>query len=215
MRREIKIDVIEKMFRSSSSSRVLVYSFGLLLPKNKQRLKSCLTAIVSIVLAYFIAVSQDTISIFQNCVQDLNNIVLALFGIVFTGYALFQALIGKEMLIRMLQSTVIKKNEEISKLQESNEIFAETLMLDFICIVTNTILLMVLNVIPEKWNLLQSVVLNNILAGFGIFLYFYLELSALIEIKSFIFNIVELFNFHAGTRVLELIKKEKNKGKVQ
>lgn len=206
MKHEIQIDIIEKLFRTSSSSELLIASMKQLLPKKREKFKYIFALIISLVPAYMIAVSEDTIFIFRDCVQILTNAVIALFGIIFTGYALFQALIGKEMLIRMLQNTVVKDKSEKSKLQETNETFAETMMLEFACIVTGIIIQIILNCLPEKYSIFDNLILNNLLAGIGIYLYFYLSFIVLMEIKSFIFNIIQLFNFHAGTRVMEMMQ---------
>lgn len=206
MKYEIQIDIVEKMFRTSSSNKLLARSMKQLIPKKNERFKYVLALVVSILLAYMIAISEDTIPIFRDCVQILTDVAIALFGIVFTGYALFQALIGKEMLIRMLQSTVIKDKEEKSKLQETNEIFAEIMMLEFVCIIIGVILLLLLNCLPEKYIVFRNMILNNSFAGIGIYIYLYLSFITLVEMKSFIFNIVELFNFHAGTRVMEMLQ---------
>ena len=138
----------------------------------------------------------------------MNDIALALFGIVFTGYALFQALIGKEMLVRMINSTALIDKEQKSKLQESNELFAKTMMMQFLCIVVSVLLLLVLLSIPENYNLFEDIFLNEIIAWCGICVFFYISFVTLLEVKSFIFNIFELFNFHAATRVLELFKED-------
>jgi len=206
MKREIRTDIIEKMFTVSSSNAFIISSLRLLLPIGKERFKCCIAGVLSLFPTIIMAISYDTIPLFLDSVQTSLEIILALFGIVFTGYALFQALIGKEMLIRMLQSITYKGGKEISKLQESNELFAETMMLQFLCISGSFLLLVVLKCVPEDWCLFGNKSQNDFFAGVGIFIYFYVMFNAVIEIKSFVFNMIELFNFHAGTRVIELLQ---------
>lgn len=206
MKQALRLDIIEKMFQPISSNQILFDAMKMFIPTKKEIGRFFVTVILSIIPTYFIATSYDTVSIFQDSVEIMNNVILALFGIVFTGYALFQALIGKEMLVRMLQSTVVVGNEEKSKLQESNELFAKTIMMEFICIVINIFLLLILFCIPEDFTVFYYKTWNDIAAGSGMVVYFYMSFVVLIEIKSFIFNIFELFNFHAGTRIMEAIK---------
>ena len=208
MKPEIRMDVLERMFTASSSNKFLLSALKSLIPKRNKMIRYVLAIFFSIIPSYLMAISQDTILMFRNCVQIMNDVVLAMFGIVFTGYALFQALIGREMLIRMLQNTVTKNGKEESKLQESNELFAETMMMEFFAIVISVALLVVLNSLPENYSLFQNMAINNIIAGCGMGLYFYILFIAFIETKSFIYNIVQLFNFHAGTRVLELLRED-------
>ena len=206
MKREIRTDIVEKMFTISSSNAFVISSLRLLIPIGKERFKCCVAGVLSLFPTIMMAVSYDTITMFVDSVQTSLEIVLALFGIVFTGYALFQALIGKEMLIRMLQSVTNKRGKEISKLQESNELFAETMMLQFLCIGISFLLLVAFKCVPTDWCLFEDKAKNDFLAGLGIFMYFYVMFNAVIEIKSFVFNMIELFNFHAGTRVIELLQ---------
>lgn len=208
MKQALRLDIIEKMFQPISSNRILFDALKMFIPTKKEIGRFFVTVILSIIPTYFIATSYDTVSIFRDSVEIMNNVILALFGIVFTGYALFQALIGKEMLVRMLQSTVVVGNEEKSKLQESNELFAKTMMMEFICIIIDIFLLLILFCIPEDFTAFSQKTWNDIAAGSGMFVYFYMSFVVLIEIKSFIFNIFELFNFHAGTRIMEAIKED-------
>ena len=53
--------------------------------------------------------------------------------------------------------------------------------------------------------------INNILACIGLEMYFYVSTITLLEMKGFIYNIFQLFNFHAGTRVMEILKEEDQK----
>lgn len=209
MKQTLRLEIIEKMFQPISSNRILFDSIKMFFPSKKEIIRFFMTVVFSIVPAYFIAVSYDTVNIFRDSVQMINDVILALFGIIFTGYALFQALIGKEMLVRMLQSTVGVGKAEKSKLQESNELFAKTMMMEFLCIVINIFLLLILFCIPNDFTVFPEKRWNDIIAGFGIFIYFYMSFVVLIEVKSFIFNIFELFNFHAGTRIMEIIKDDK------
>ena len=50
--------------------------------------------------------------------------------------------------------------------------------------------------------------LNNLLAGIGIGFYFYVIALTLLEVKSFIYNMFQWFNFHAGTRLIEFMNQE-------
>ena len=122
-------------------------------------------------------------------VESLNAIILALFGIVFTGYALFQALIDNNMLERML----IVKGEKTT-VQISNEYFLNVMLLDIFCIILNTGLLLLLKVFPigllNYGNLTVAII--STIALFC--LYFTIQILVIWEMKSFVFNIFQFFN---------------------
>lgn len=208
MKQNIRIDMVERMFQHTSSNELIDDALKVLIPGRKSIKKYLSIVFCCLILAIYIAVSKYTVDIFFEIVQILNDIILALFGIVFTGYALFQALIGKEMLIRMINSTTGNGDKEKSKLQESNELFAETMMLNFICVVVNVFLLIVGKCIPVNFCLFENMKVNNLIAGTGIWLYFYVITITLLEMKGFIYNIFQLFNFHAGTRVMEMLNEK-------
>lgn len=44
-------------------------------------------------------------------------------------------------------------------------------------------------------------------------LYFVFNANIFLELKSFIFNIFQLFNLHAGTKVIQIITEDDEKGK--
>lgn len=203
---EIKQDNVEKLLEPLSSNQIMCAAIKMLLPGWKTKGRNVIALVFSIIPAYMMATTENTVTVFKDGVQLLMDISLALFGIVFTGYALFQALIGKEMLIRMINASALTDKKKKSKLQESNELFAKTMMLEFVCIIISALLLLILSCVPEDYIFFGDMVWNEFIAGVGICLFFYVSFVMLLEVKSFIFNIFQLFNFHAATRVMEILK---------
>lgn len=210
LKQKIRIDMVEKMFQHTSSDELEKNALMTLIPRRKKLRRYLAIMIICFLPAFYISASKETVLVFFQIVEILNDVILAMFGIVFTGYALFQALIGKEMLVRMINSTVGSGEKEKSKLQESNELFAETMMLNLICVIGNVFLLILGKCIPADFCLFECMKLNNLCACIGLEIYFYVSGITLLEMKGFIYNIFQLFNFHAGTRVMEILD-EKNK----
>lgn len=211
LKEEIKSDIIEKMFEPTSSNVILFDTLRMFVPARKGKGIYILAGLLSTIPAFLAATSSQTVEIFRNFVQLTRDVSLTMFGIVFTGYALFQALIGKEMLIRMLKDTIKEGEEEKNRLQETNELFVKTMMMQFICISVSVILTLLLICIPNEFNLLKNKCWNELLAFCGIFLFVYISFVTLIEIKSFVFNIFQWFNFHAIARLMEVLKEEEHK----
>ena len=208
LKQEIESNIIEKMFQPISSNIILFDTLKMFVPSRKGKGTYTVAIVLSIVPAFLAANSSQTVEIFQGFVQLVRDVSLAMFGIVFTGYALFQALIGKEMLIRMLKNTIGEGKQEKSRLQETNELFVKTMMMQFICIIVSVVLTQLLICIPNEFTLLESIWWNELLAFSGIFLFVYISFVTLIEIKSFVFNIFQWFNFHAVARLMEMINDE-------
>lgn len=101
------------------------------------------------------------------------------------------------------------KNEiqEKSKLQESNESFVECMMLNLLAVIISLLLNIIINSISNDFLMFDEKIFNDSLAITLMSFYFYFILTIIWEVKSFIFNIFQLFNAYAGTRVLKLTDK--------
>ncbi len=208
LKQEVEPNIIEKMFQPISSNTILFDTLKMFVPKWKEKGTYIISGMLSIIPAFLAATSPFTVEIFRDLVQMVRDVALAMFGIVFTGYALFQALIGKEMLIRMLKNTIGEGKQEKSRLQETNELFVKTMMMQFVCIITSVVLTLLLICIPNEFTLLKNRYWNELLAFCGMFLFIYISFITLLEIKSFVFNIFQWFNFHAVARLMEMLNDE-------
>ena len=194
LKQEVEPNIIEKMFQPISSNTILFDTLKMFVPKWKEKGTYIISGMLSIIPAFLAATSPFTVEIFRDLVQMVRDVALAMFGIVFTGYAIFQALIGKEMLIRMLKNTIGEGKQEKSRLQETNELFVKTMMMQFVCIITSVVLTLLLICIPNEFTLLKNRYWNELLAFCGMFLFIYISFITLLEIKSFVFNIFQWFN---------------------
>lgn len=149
----------------------------------------------------------DTIVVTEDVFQIIITVMLALLAIVFTGYAFFQALINDKLLISMLMTGDDKNN----KLSETNDYFAEVMIFQLGCIIFDLIVLVFMVILPKNWALPFNDILNEILATIGIFLLLHCNIESLWEMKSFIFNVFQLFNLHAYTRVAKILEQQSDK----
>lgn len=205
MKTEINLDIVMQLLKKKSSSELLRESLQIFRFSKKTIKKQSIIMIISVIVALFVGTSIDTQSVMINTIQTIIDIILALFGIVFTGYAFFQALINNELLIRLISDTSKDGKEEKSKLQETNETFIECMLLDIVAILLSLLLKIIIDSLPNDYLLFDVMVYNNVLATVLITMYFYFILSIMWEIKSFVFNLFQLFNAYAGTRILELL----------
>ena len=205
MANKSEVEAILKLFRTKSSNQALKTAFRELFPRKKIEIHHMLVMFFSLTIGICLKNSNVTFTTFIDIVESLNAIILALFGIVFTGYALFQALIDNNMLERML----IVKGEKTT-VQISNEYFLNVMLLDIFCIILNTGLLLLLKVFPigllNYGNLTVAII--STIALFC--LYFTIQILVIWEMKSFVFNIFQFFNISAGSKAVEILKRNKN-----
>ncbi len=214
---EIDIEIIEELLKNQTSKEMLFQSFNFILPNktNKNYLSFCIIILLSMIPSVLIGFSSDTISLIKSSAEKINEAMIALFGIVFTGYAFFQALINKELLLRMLSSDEgdkdsRKKQVKKSRLQISNEYFVKVMMLQGFSIIISLFLGISLDAIPNNWSLFDNLIMNNSIAFLAIWLYLSFNFLIVWEIKSFVFNVFQLFNAHAGAKVLTMLNGKQN-----
>lgn len=206
MKQEINIDVLMELFHEKTSNSVFLDSLELFKVTKKSWKSSGIFLLMSIVPAYIISSSPDTVELFENLLDLTLNIMLALFGIVFTGYAFFQALINRTLLIRLFAETAEKKGKTISKLQESNESFVELMMVIILSILISFFGKVVFGSVDNDYVMFPNYHLNVAVAFVCLLAYLYFTFIVIWEIKSFVFNIFQLFNAHAGAKLLDVLQ---------
>lgn len=206
MKTDIKKN-IENLFSKRSSAQVFLGSFREISPCKDTWRSFVIIIFLLIIPSYLIGFSEKTVEFFIDSIDILNTIILALFAVVFTGYAFFQALVNKEFLLRLLSNEGNSSGK--SKLQESNEYFANIMMLDVFAIIINAFLLITFKCLPEDFCLFDDLWTNNSLSALLIWIYFSLMFLIIWEMKSFVYNAFQLFNAHAGAKAIALLKDNK------
>jgi hypothetical protein len=200
---------IEKALKNSdrlkseqNSSQVLLDSFGILKPKStKDFLRRVGFITIELWLAWRLATQTNTIELANDIIKIIIPVLVALISVVFTGYSIFQALINDKLLIAL--SSVDKGN-----LYTTNKYFAEVLIYQIACIIVDILLVVFLITIPKEWCLFINNLTNHIFTVLFLAIILYCNIEAIWEIKSFIFNVFQLFNLHAYARIVEMKEKK-------
>lgn len=196
------IDNTIKLGKPYSSSDILLMSMDIFKISKSSCFRKMLFIGITIFLGIRMSKSVDTINIFNDSILIVNDAIVALFAVIFTGYSLFQALIGKNMLLYMVKEDS-KTDPDMSYLQESNLYFAKVMMIQFATIILNLFIILILKALPYDWCLVSSNKTNEIFSSVLIAISFNFNFEVLWETKSFIFNVFQLFNMHAMSRVLD------------
>lgn len=162
---------------------------------------------LALILSYLIDKSNNTCSLIREIFIDFNVMQTAIFGILFTGYSIFQALLDERIIVSLL--TVSENdNSEVSFLKRINEYFANTMLIMF-----STIMLNLFIIIFLKIDVFISIV--NRMYNFK-YLFFYISyvfifiinFFCFIEVKSFIFNIFNIFNLQCANKAYQYIENQ-------
>lgn len=121
-KKEMLVENLKSMmkYKEKKSKDLFVESFCTILP-SKTRVIVILAILSILIYPIHICIqSNNTILYIKQVVEASNNIIMALFAIVFTGYALFQALINKNTLKNLFLD---RKEDKFNKFTEYNLYF--------------------------------------------------------------------------------------------
>lgn len=206
----IKPSVIEKLFIPDSSKKMLFRAFSVFKPSKDNVVSLMLLFLFSLIPAVIMSKGENTVLSFLGAVDLVLNLMLGLFGILFTGYAIFQAILNERLLIKMLEETKGEEEKEKSLLQWTNESFTELMMLTIFGIMISFFLKLILGGIGVEFSLFSIECVNEICSAILCTGYFFFSAVVIWEMKSFVFNIFQLFNAYSGTRIIELIERFKS-----
>lgn len=210
--KNLNIDNIEKLLKSEPSEKLLFKALKGLKVKKKDKKGRWILRAICAVLGFTMGMHFDTVDIFRESVDSILNVLLALFGVVFTGYALFQAFMNKELLFQLLTDTKIEENnEEKSRLQDVNENFVYLMLLYVVASIATLIIKIIMLCVADDFMLFTSMIANNIIAGVLITGYFIFAGIILWRTVSFVSSIFQLFNVYAVTQVMETLEEESKK----
>lgn len=199
-------ELCKHLYGIESSNKLIVKALKDLFIKRNDKKQIIIWSVIVLILAIIIGLSKDTISIINKIVDILNGVIIAIFGIIFTGYTFFQALIGKKSLERMM----CNYEGDIPSFVSCNNYFAELMIVYVFSILINVVLLVVFSVMPMDWHLFENTVINDVLAILLIFIYMLFQFICIWEIKCFIFNIYQVFNIAAGDSIIEILNHKKD-----
>ena len=196
-----------KLTEKSNSNKVFLQSLKILKPDKSNFLHKLIFGIIEVILAIIMVKRVDTISLTEDVLQVVITVMLAFLAVVFTGYAFFQALINDKLLVSM----IVAGDDKNNKLSEANNYFAEVMIFQIGCMLLDLLVLVFMIVLPEDWTLLSNNMLNEALAAIGISLLLYCNVESIWEMKSFIFNVFQLFNLHAYSRIAKIQENQSDK----
>lgn len=207
--RNFNTSAIEKLLQLEPSEKLLFKAFKSLKIKKKDRKSRWMLVVICIIMGGIIGIHSNTVSIFEESIEAVLNVLLGFFGIIFTGYALFQAFMNKELLIQLLTDIAKDGNgEEKTRLQDVNENFVYLMLLYIVAIIGSLIIKIGLFCISNDSLLFTTLIINNVVSGIAIGIYFIFTGIILWRTISFVSSIFYLFNVYAVAQLLEELNDE-------
>jgi hypothetical protein len=198
---------IEDMLNDETFYSVLQSSAQKLIPTLKRSIFLLITLCIIFMFLYFNKeVNNNIILKFSSINKDFSGILLALFAVVLTGYAIFQALANGPTLVNLMTVS----EEEKSKFKHYNMSFFSITILYLALIILNFFLYLFFSLISPKWYFpFLNNELNTYLALALFSLYIVIIFHALFELKSFIYNLYQCFSINAASKGIDYLIKYK------
>lgn len=199
---------IEKIWSDDTFKKLILNSVNQIKPSLK-RVVFLIVILLAIYVSYIKVFTRNinAVEATLQLVNTINSVVIPIFAVIITGYSIFQALTNGRTLLALLKAN---ENEK-SKFQEYNYFFFSISILYLAVIIINFLLSIFLNNISDTWHItFFTAKTNNQIFSILVSIYLTLVVNALIEMKSFIFNLYQVFSANATANAIEFLDKEKH-----
>jgi len=181
------------------------------LSKPRIKILGVLFIIIFLTQKFLIYPKVSAISVIADITVNLNTVIIPIFTVLITGYSIFQALSNGSTLIRLI---AVKHKEQLDKFSTYNVYFYGLSIIYLGIIILNLLLLVIFKYLPTDWCLsFFSKSTNEYIAAVLISLYLVIILYFLIEIKSFIYNLFQIFTTNAAETSIQYLVNENEKKK--
>lgn len=161
------------------------------------------------ILFFFAFKETPAIAIISDLTVNFNAVMIPIFAVLITGYAIYQALANETTITTML--TVVSKREKISKFATYNLYFFGVICSYLILIVVNFIILFIFKYMPQDWSSpLFTNQVNEIIAATLIGFYVTILVNFMIEVKSYVYNLFQVFFTNATESAIASVKGTQN-----
>ncbi|GAB1303979.1 hypothetical protein [Bacillus altitudinis] len=154
-------------------------------------------------LKYFIYKVANAIDIILEITANVNVVIIPVFAIVVTAYAIFQALANDQTMITLI--TVDHQNQG-SKFKAYNFYFFGVGVFYLFIIILNFVLILIFKFMPSTWYIVfLGKDINEFLSAFFTSVYVIIIINFLIEMKSVIYNLFQVFVTHAASNAIKYL----------
>jgi len=180
------------------------YALNVIAPVKGMWWQWSISIFLSISIAIPIGISQETVRVFSETVDMLNNLFVAFIAMQMGAYALFQALLSDQLIWELY------KNGDM--LDEANNSFLGVMLLFWFGIMINIVLIIVMKMIPEDMLLFNELWINNVVAIILVIVYLIFHIRVLFEVRNFAINLYRVFVAYNKISILKSLE-DKNRNR--
>lgn len=171
-----------------------------LLPNRKNWFGGVFSIVLALILSFILATSEETVSLSQNICGILMDVQIAIFGCIFAVYSILLAFLSDSYVERLLR---IDYHNKSSYLQASTRYYESALLIYFVAILLSLTYKLLLECMPAYYVLTSNNMLNEVIAGILLFIYFLFSIRTIYELKSIITNTLLLFRTSIQFKILD------------
>ncbi|MCY8913185.1 hypothetical protein MOE47_09630 [Bacillus atrophaeus] len=194
-------------YKRMNSNQIFLESIGLF---KLSYLRLCFLILIFVAafifLKFILFNVASAIDIISDITVNVNTIIIPIFTIIVTGYAIFQALANDQTMITLI---TVKHKEQSSKFKIYNLYFLGVGVFYLIIIIINFMLMIIFKYLSSNWYFVcLSKETNEFISALLISLYITFILNFLIELKSVIYNLFQVFVTNAASNGINFVKSE-------
>lgn len=166
--------------------------------------------IISLILGLafsLIAFHPNTVQFFLQYIEISIDLLLALLAIQVGAYALFHALLSKEVIVILFESedkdTKKEDGTPDNLLNSSNRQFIGSILIYFYMMIISVLVKMLVSLVPNDFCLFPSLVLTNFSAFILMIVFFTATFRVLLESRNFFTNLYEIIRIYCITVIKE------------
>ncbi len=205
MNEEKYFTTIEEFTEETPAKKMIAHAFGEIIPNKNNWVAFVISFILGIFFAVIIGINENTVKILLSIVGVILNVLLYIFGYLFTIYAILLAFLSDNYIKELSKL----KTDGVSSLKTSTKYYESVLFLYFIGLSITGVILLFLNCVVNEWILTENYLVNNVLAILLLTIYFTFIFRIVYELKSTIYNTIVLFRESIAYKILIIFKKEK------
>lgn len=206
MSEEKYFSTIDEFIKETPAKKMIAHAFKEIAPNKDNLCAFAISLVLGIFFAYIVGFNENTVKMLLAIVGILLNILVGVFGYLFTVYSILLAFLGDSYIKELSK---INGCDGISYLKSSTTYYESVLFLYFIGLAITGVLSLFLNCIENDWVLTPNLIVNNGLAILLLSLYFSFIFRIIYELKSTIYNTIVLFRQSIAYKILIIVKKEK------
>lgn len=197
---------IEEFTEKTPAKKMIVHALNEIKPDKDNWIAFAISFFLGTFFAFIVGINENTVKILLAIEGVLLNVLLYIFGYLFTIYAILLAFLSDSYVQKLSE---LKQDDGVSFLKSSTSYYESVLFLYFIGLTTTGIIMLFLNCIENEWTLTPYILVNNILVSLFLIIYFTFIFRIIYELKSTIYNTIVLFRQSLAYKVLIIFKAKK------